>query len=994
MTPFSRQAVKTIALCLLLSGRAWPAEDTVRGAEVNLSEMAKVSASSQRGDYVPGHVTDGVVSDVSRWLAAEDDPAPWVELVFPEPTTVAMIDVFSGWRIQDGSPLESYDVTVEVDGAWQNAAHWQIRGNKKSANRICIDRERVSKMRLALTKPGAARIREIVVYDNKEAQGLKDVGVPGNAAEAYDIRLDQHQIAVNQIGYFTNRPKRFTAPLSADGTEFTIRAQDAAAVLYRGVINGGVGDFTAFRPANSDARYIIDLSGGTLKPNTSDPFLIREQLDQEQYLQFDKHASTPDMNGLLFNAGRYAFKVDPVGFRFSLEDNQGHTMVQPNNLHGLHLNGQPIVEIAKSDLALGEFVVRTADGQNAMVKVSLNGELVCLKVVPQNKGENEVSLSVSGMPLAHGLGDTGAWGPSFNLVRDKVHRYELKHDGGRQRWISSFVIFPQNDFAGVFFDAGDKAVTLGKDQYTMSLRKEGDMSFYYMLGDTKTIYKTYLSLRQKMAYPNIKPKFRLFELGWESWDALGYQTSAKTVRDMIATLLEEGYPIRWAVTGSGFWEDKGTTTSFGKFGPKFEDHRGFKAWLNDNDVKWMIGQRTNLVPSGGPYHTKAKNQDANSKTKVYNGNPASDEGLARGYFLKNEQGEVIEKASRWYPQIACYILDGRISKAAEWFVQSYQKWGVDGIKEDTMMDLGSHYDIYNGPSALIAQQGGLVMARCGSFSAPGTLLRINDTNGAASMQRRTPINYMQYAACGAPNVYSDTIGFHGISHVEATLRHGWMMATTAGLAIGKQPAKWDRQQQTMFKRMIDFHYQLGPYLYDAAIKSYHEGYPYTLTPISIAYPHDREAAQTTHYQWMMGESILAAPLVKGYKSGKLDVYLPEGTWFDYDTGRQYEGPLLLDEYEMPLDKTPCFIGGKGVVVLRESDDSPLKAKIYPIVKDQTAFTFHYPDGMAKTVIELSALNDKTVVIDATAGKTIRAAVEHQTGALSFSIYPGHNYKFK
>ncbi len=123
---------------------------------------------------------------------------------------------------------------------------------------------------MELIKHDAARIREIAVYNNKEAQGLKNIGERGNKAEAYDIRLDQHQIAVNQIGYFTNRPKRFTAPLSADGTEFTIREQDTAAVLYRGVINGGVGDFTAFRPADSDARYVIDLGGGNLKPNTSD----------------------------------------------------------------------------------------------------------------------------------------------------------------------------------------------------------------------------------------------------------------------------------------------------------------------------------------------------------------------------------------------------------------------------------------------------------------------------------------------------------------------------------------------------------------------------------------------------------------------------------------------------------------------------------------------------------------------------------------------------
>ncbi len=690
----------------------------------------------------------------------------------------------------------------------------------------------------------------------------------------------------------------------------------------------------------------------------------------------------------------YSVKIDPAGFKFSFLDKQGDQVAPAYAVAGLEIDAQPVNEVKTVPLTAGTFQVSTASGQKAKVKVALKNGVAAFTVTPSGDQAHHVSLNLGGMPVAHGLGDTAAWENSFNLVQNETKKHRLFHDGGSKRWMSSFVIFPHNGIAGVHFEEGDKEVTIGPDQYSMTIRKAGSVSFYYFLGDMKTIYTNYLDLRQQLGYPNIKPKFRLFELGWESWDALGYQTSTETVKSMIAKLLEEGYPIRWAVTGSGYWEKNGTTTSFGKFGPKFKDHRGFKAWLNGNDVKWMIGQRTNFVPSGGPYQTKAKTQDANSKTKVYNGNPASDEGLARGYFLKNEQGEVIKKASRYYPQIACYILDGRVSKATEWFVDLYQQWGVDGIKEDTMMVLGSNYDIYNEPSALIAQKGGLVMARCGTFSAPGTLLRINDTNGAASMQKRAPINYMQYAACGAPNVYSDTIGFHGISNVEATMRHGWMMATTAGLAIGKEPAKWDRQQKIMFKKMINFHYQLGPYMYDAAIKSYHEGYPYTLTPISIAYPNDEKAAQAEHYQWLIGESILAAPLLIDYKSGKMNIYLPEGIWFDYDTGKKYTGPTILENFEMPLGKTPCFVGGKGIIVLRDSDEAPLKAKIYPVVKDDSSFTFYYPDESAKSVLSLNTWTGQPQVTDTTTGKKISCSVETETGAVMFEIMPDHDYRVK
>jgi len=275
----------------------------------NLAKTASVSASSHRDKYGPEKVNDGVVSDASRWLAAENDQKPWVELAFPRPTAVGMIDVFSGWK--KGDSLKNFDVTVEVDGTWQRHADWEVRVNMQTAKRVYIDRKNVTKVRLELVTRGPARIREIAVYDNKEAQGLKDLGERGSEAEAFKISFRQHQMGVNQVGYFTDRPKRFTAPLSADGTEFKIREQNQTAVLFSAVIQGGIGDFTAFKPADSDARYVIDLSGGELIPNTSDPFLIRPNLDQEQYWQ----AATDFLNDVRSVVGTHPSAYGGCAFR-------------------------------------------------------------------------------------------------------------------------------------------------------------------------------------------------------------------------------------------------------------------------------------------------------------------------------------------------------------------------------------------------------------------------------------------------------------------------------------------------------------------------------------------------------------------------------------------------------------------------------------------------------------------------------------------------------
>ena len=276
LTLNGKKCIFIFSICLSLVSMA-------QATDINLAEAASVSASSFRGKYIPGKVNDGVVSDASRWLAAEGDPKPWVELAFPKPVKVGMIDVFSGWK--SGSCMKDFNVSVEVNGTWKCHENWNIRKNTKSSKRIYIEQNNVSKVRLELLRSGAARIREIAVYNNKEALGLKDVGESRSQTNNYGISLSQHQIGVNQIGYFTDRPKRFTAPLSADGTEFKLREQGESGILYMGVIEGGLGDFTSFQPDDSDAHYVIDLSGGGLDSNTSDPFLIRKNIAQEQYWQ-------------------------------------------------------------------------------------------------------------------------------------------------------------------------------------------------------------------------------------------------------------------------------------------------------------------------------------------------------------------------------------------------------------------------------------------------------------------------------------------------------------------------------------------------------------------------------------------------------------------------------------------------------------------------------------------------------------------------------------
>ena len=58
-------------------------------------------------------------------------------------------------------------------------------------------------------------------------------------------------------------------------------------------------------------------------------------------------------------------------------------------------------------------------------------------------------------------------------------------------------------------------------------------------------------------------------------------------------------------------------------------------------------------------------------------------------------------------------------------------------------------------------------------------------------------------------------------------------------------------------------------------------------PLLFGYPDDENVADYSD-AWMFGEWLLVAPITERGQSVKW-IYLPEGTWIDYNRGTVYEG---------------------------------------------------------------------------------------------------------
>lgn len=699
---------------------------------------------------------------------------------------------------------------------------------------------------------------------------------------------------------------------------------------------------------------------------------------------------------IVLKDGQYELRLENRTMQMEITSTSTAILVPKDPVSGLYLNKEPVVstKLLKKSVNSLELSVKTEKNEEAKVEITYLSGVISLVVAPENEGSNHISIRFAGMPVAHGLGDAGGWNKTFDLAGVEEKQYKIENDGGRKRWLSTFCIFPKNSFGGVFFDRGKRNVILSEGTFQQNIETKGVCTFYFFTGNVKEIYSNYQKIRNEVGFQDIKPKSRLFELGWESWDALGWNTNQNTVREILSKFQTEGYPIRWAVTGSGFWDEGGTTTSFGRFGEKFSDPDQFKKWMHQNDIRWMIGLRTNLLPAGGPFYPVTEKRDKNLKVQSFYGNEKSDEAIEKKILLTDSNNVPIKISSKIFPIVPCYLIDGNKPAAAAWFQKSYNLWNVDGIKEDTMMDLGYETSIFNKPIAKIATEGGLVMARCGEFISPGTLQRINDT-GVRELASRIPINYFQYAASGAPNVYSDVAGVHNMSNtleMDLNIRHAWLLSLTAGMAVGAFPSKWQKEKQEIFKKVIDFHHTLVPYIFSAGMQAYLTGYPYTLSPMSLAYSSDEAAREFKNFQWMIGESVLATPLLKNYKDGKKDVYLPAGIWYDWETNKKFTGPVTLKKYEFPLKKSPCFIGGNGVVILRDRELKGLKARVYKVDKEVRAHFYTLDEGK-NYWIEISNPDlDQVSVQKLATGEKVD--LKRARGYIEFEIEEGKNYRVK
>jgi len=133
------------------------------------------------------------------------------------------------------------------------------------------------------------------------------------------------------------------------------------------------------------------------------------------------------------------------------------------------------------------------------------------------------------------------------------------------------------------------------------------------------------------------------------------------------------------------------------------------------------------------------------------------------------------------------------------------------------------------------------------------------------------------------------------------------------------------------RELLSVRQSLIPYLYSAFFKYYLTGVP-PFRGMVLDYPKDENCFDLED-QYMIGDSLLAAPVISGDTVRK--VYLPQGVWYNFFTNERFDGGKTYVLENIDIDTIPLFVKSGAILPLakvtrtvNEAASFDLTVKVY------------------------------------------------------------------
>ena len=156
---------------------------------------------------------------------------------------------------------------------------------------------------------------------------------------------------------------------------------------------------------------------------------------------------------------------------------------------------------------------------------------------------------------------------------------------------------------------------------------------------------------------------------------------------------------------------------------------------------------------------------------------------------------------------------------------------------------------------------------------------------------------------------------------------------------------YGKQAEPILAKYLKLRYQLLPYTYSVAYRSYQTGAPY-MRALFMDFPADPKAADIPD-EYMYGPAFLVAPVTEQGATHRT-VYLPAGSdWYNYWTNERLHGGQTI-EADAPIDTLPLFVKAGSIVPLGSEVESAQRpqtiasVRVYPGAN--ASFTLFQDDG--------------------------------------------------
>eukprot|EP00052_Salpingoeca_macrocollata_P012108 m.93763 g.93763 ORF g.93763 m.93763 type:complete len:899 (-) comp18337_c0_seq5:40-2736(-) len=175
---------------------------------------------------------------------------------------------------------------------------------------------------------------------------------------------------------------------------------------------------------------------------------------------------------------------------------------------------------------------------------------------------------------------------------------------------------------------------------------------------------------------------------------------------------------------------------------------------------------------------------------------------------------------------------------------------------------------------------------------------------------------LSVGVAGLPFVGADIGGFFGNPDTELLVRwyqvgayQPFMRAHAHLDTKRREPYLLEEKEQAIVRDAVRQRYMLLPYWYTLFYDASATGLP-VMRPLWVEFPTD-EQTFAVDTQFMVGSALLVAPVLQD-KTVSVQIYFPEGLWYDVENYQTHQGPISKN-IAATLRKVPVFQRGGTII---------------------------------------------------------------------------------